>query len=92
MCLKAVNGDEDALLMSNDGTIIRISLDTVAIYGRNTQGVRLINVDDSTLAAVTIVEHEEDEDLDDKSKAQETGKKETNEKKLETEDIEEKPE
>ncbi|NLZ75618.1 MAG: DNA gyrase subunit A [Erysipelotrichia bacterium] len=65
MCLKAVNGDEDALLMSDDGTIIRISLETVAIYGRNTQGVKLINVDESKLAAVTIVEHEEDEDLED---------------------------
>ena len=52
--------------------------------------VRLINVDDSTLAAVTIVEHEEDEDLDDKSKHKKQVK-ETNEK-LETEDIEEKPE
>ncbi|HPW53353.1 MAG TPA: DNA gyrase subunit A [Erysipelotrichaceae bacterium] len=61
MCLKAVNGDEDALLMSDDGTIIRISLDTVAIYGRNTQGVKLINVDNSKLAAVTVVEHEEEE-------------------------------
>ncbi len=61
ICLKAVNGDEDALLMSDDGTIIRISLDTVAVYGRNTQGVKLINVDDSKLATVTIVEYEEEE-------------------------------
>ncbi len=88
MCLKAVNGDEDALLMSDDGTIIRISLDTVAIYGRNTQGVKLINVDESKLAAVTIVEHEENEESENEGPIKEALDKETSE----VENVENKPE
>lgn len=56
IALKAVNGDEDALLMNNEGMMIRISLDKVGIYGRKTLGVRLFNVSDSKLAAVTIID------------------------------------
>lgn len=56
IALKAVNGDEDALLMNNEGMMIRISLDKVSIYGRKTLGVRLFNVNDSKLAAVTIID------------------------------------
>ena len=62
VCLKAVNGDEDALVMTDEGTIIRISLDSVAQYGRNTQGVRLINVGEAKVATVTIVAHEQPEE------------------------------
>ncbi len=62
VCLKAVNGDEDALVMTDEGTIIRISLSDVALYGRNTQGVRLINVGDSKVATVTVVAHEQSEE------------------------------
>ncbi len=62
VCLKAVNGDEDALVMTDEGTIIRISLSDVALYGRNTQGVRLINVGDAKVATVTVVAHEQSEE------------------------------
>ncbi|MBR5049051.1 MAG: DNA gyrase subunit A, partial [Erysipelotrichaceae bacterium] len=64
VCLKAVNGDEDALVMTDEGTIIRISLADVALYGRNTQGVRLINVGDSKVATVTVVAREQEEESD----------------------------
>jgi DNA gyrase subunit A len=62
VCLKAVSGDEDALVMTDEGTIIRISLDSVAQYGRNTQGVRLISVGEAKVATVTIVAHEQPEE------------------------------
>ena len=61
--VRAVNGDEDALVMTDEGTIIRISLESVAQYGRNTQGVRLINVGEAKVATVTIVAHEQPEEL-----------------------------
>ena len=58
--LKAVNGDEDALIMTNDGIIIRIYLDKVSTLGRTAQGVRLIKPQEGTfVSAVTIMEHEE---------------------------------
>lgn len=58
--LKAVNGDEDALIMRNDGVIIRINLENVSTLGRATQGVRLIKPEENTyVSAVTIMEKEE---------------------------------
>ncbi|WP_323616569.1 DNA gyrase subunit A [Erysipelothrix rhusiopathiae] len=42
--LRAVNGDEEALIISNEGTVIRTEISNIGIYGRSTIGVRLINV------------------------------------------------
>ena len=41
---KALSGDCDAMLMTSGGMLVRISLAGVRPIGRNTQGVRLINV------------------------------------------------
>lgn len=58
--VRAVNGDEDAMIVTNTGIIIRISVGDIGIYSRNTQGVKLINVsDDESVAKVAIVEKEE---------------------------------
>ena len=60
--IRAVNGDEDAMIITNEGIIIRLSLDKVAIYGRNTKGVRLINLSDTEaiVSKVTVVDAEEE--------------------------------
>ena len=61
--VRAVNGDEDLMIITNEGIIIRISLDNVGVYGRNTQGVRLINVaGEQTVAKVAVVEKSEEEE------------------------------
>lgn len=69
--IRSVNGDEDAMIITNEGIIIRLSLDKVASYGRNTKGVRLINLSDSDaiVSKVTIVEKEEEneEEIDNSS-------------------------
>jgi len=58
--LKAVKGDEDLLMVTEEGTVIRISLEDVGVYSRSTQGVRLINVQENTsLSMVAVVEKEE---------------------------------
>ena len=60
VALKAVNGDEDSLIMTNDGIIIRIHLEKVSTLGRTTQGVRLIKPQEGTfVSAVAIMEHED---------------------------------
>ena len=60
--LKAVNGDEDLLMVTNEGVIIRINLETVGVYGRSTQGVRLINVqDEQYLQTVAVLDKEVEE-------------------------------
>ena len=60
--VRAVNGDEDAMIVTDKGIIIRIALDHVGVYGRNTQGVKLINVaDDETVTKVAVVARNEEE-------------------------------
>ncbi len=66
--------DEDqVMLIANSGKVIRMAMDNVRIIGRNTQGVRLINLEDneivvgmSMLAREEVVEDiEEDENSED---------------------------
>lgn len=63
VALKAVNGDEDALIMRNDGVIIRISLSNVSTLGRVTKGVRLIKPEENTyVKTVTLMDHQDGEE------------------------------
>lgn len=63
VALKAVNGDEDALIMRNDGVIIRISLFNVSTLGRVTKGVRLIKPEENTyVKTVTLMDHQDEEE------------------------------
>ncbi|MCD7929302.1 MAG: DNA gyrase subunit A [Clostridiales bacterium] len=41
-----VNDSDDVLLISDDGTIIRMSASGISTYGRATRGVRLMNVEE----------------------------------------------
>ncbi len=54
--IRAVNGDEDLLVITETGTMIRINLSQVSISGRNTQGVRIIRLDEGVkVSSFTIV-------------------------------------
>ena len=44
VALRAVNGSEETLIITSDGTVIRSNVADVGIYGRNAMGVKLINV------------------------------------------------
>lgn len=60
--LRAVNGDEDCMIMTDDGIVIRISLESVSVYGRTTQGVKLITPAENTkVSTVAIVDKAEEE-------------------------------
>ena len=59
--LSSVVGDEDAMMITDAGMIIRISLGQVSTLKRATQGVRLINLKDNhTVSTVAIIQKEED--------------------------------
>jgi DNA gyrase subunit A len=59
--LKAVSGDEDMLIVTDTGQVIRISVSDIGTYGRNTQGVRCINIgDNSVVSSAAIVKNEEE--------------------------------
>lgn len=63
VAMRAVNGDEDLLVTTTKGTLIRISLNQVKVAGRNTQGVRIIRMDDDQEVASTAVTEPEPEEL-----------------------------
>lgn len=58
-----VNGDEDIMLITSAGVMIRFDVDDVSQTGRATLGVRLIKVDDGAqVASITAVPKASDED------------------------------
>lgn len=59
--LKVVRDDEDLMIITTQGTVIRMSMDGINSMGRNTQGVRLINVkEDDEVGTVSRVEKTEE--------------------------------
>ena len=62
ICLKAVNGDEDCMIITNVGIIIRISLKQVNVLGRSARGVKVISLkDDQIVSSVAVMDPEEAE-------------------------------
>ena len=49
--IKVVNDNDDIILISSDGIIIRLEVKGISVLGRNTQGVTLMRMDDG----VTVV-------------------------------------
>ena len=63
VAMRAVNGDEDCMIMTDGGILIRISLKQVSVYSRNAQGVKVINVKDGQkVSSVAILDPEEETD------------------------------
>lgn len=59
--LKTVKCDEDLLIITNSGIIIRIDTQQISTLNRNTQGIRLINLkDNQKVSTVALVEKEID--------------------------------
>ncbi|MCX7725358.1 MAG: DNA gyrase subunit A [Chitinispirillaceae bacterium] len=46
VALKAVNGDYDLLIVTKKGIIIRTDINRISVIGRNTQGVKLISLEE----------------------------------------------
>ncbi|KGX85672.1 DNA gyrase subunit A [Pontibacillus litoralis JSM 072002] len=64
VAVKSVSGDEDIMIMTEDGVLIRMSVESVSQTGRNTQGVKLISLKDGAeVATVARIASEEDEDI-----------------------------
>ena len=60
--IKLVSGDEDLLIITEGGIVIRIPSDEIRICGRVSQGVRLIKVnDEAVVASVAVVDRAEEE-------------------------------
>ena len=57
--VKVVNGDEDVMLITDKGTIIRMKVEEISILGRSTQGVTLMRTTDGgKVVSIEILEPE----------------------------------
>ena len=70
IALTTVRGDEDLLVITDKGMIIRTHLDQILTIGRDTQGVCIIKLNDGQLAAsIAIVPRQEESTEDDENNA-----------------------
>ncbi len=57
-----VDGSEDIMLINDAGVIIRTRVDEISVFGRDTQGVKLMNVDEETrVVSAALVPHDDEE-------------------------------
>ena len=63
--IKSVTDDNDLMIINKSGVAIRIAVEVFRLMGRNTQGVKLINLDKrgDEIASVCKVPHENGEEL-----------------------------
>lgn len=74
VAVKAVSGEEDLMLITVAGVLIRIPVQDISETGRNTMGVRLIRLqEEEEVATVARVDQDEDEEeIDDETEVSET--------------------
>ncbi|WP_407272315.1 DNA gyrase subunit A [Radiobacillus sp. PE A8.2] len=68
VAVKAVTGEEDVMIITASGVLIRMPVEGISVTGRNTQGVKLISLkDDEYVASVARIETEDEveEELED---------------------------
>ena len=62
--LKLISDNEDIMIITDNGTIIRVAADDISKIGRDTQGVRIMRIDDSTVKKIAITPKGEDEETE----------------------------
>ncbi|ARA94866.1 DNA gyrase subunit A [Rhodothermaceae bacterium RA] len=61
--IKSVEPRDDLMIVTENGLMIRMNVDTISVQGRNTQGVRLLRLkDDDAIADVTRLVVDEDDE------------------------------
>ncbi len=63
VAIENVNDNNDLMIINKSGVLIRMRVADLRVMGRNTQGVRLINLrGNDSIASITKVDHTEDEE------------------------------
>ena len=71
IAMKAVTDDDDLMIITENGIAIRLAVSGVRVMGRNTQGVRLINLrEDDQIAAATQVPSQGENEEEDKAETE----------------------
>ena len=60
--IKVVDSQQEFMLISTEGIVIRSNIEEVSVIGRNTQGVKMMNMDNNDkVAALAAFEIKEDD-------------------------------
>ena len=63
--MKVINGEEDYLVITNNGQTIRSNVKDVRVCGRNSSGVKIINLkDNEKVVGFTVMPPEEEENAE----------------------------
>ncbi len=68
--LKLVSSEEDIMIITSSGTIIRVSAAEISTIGRDTQGVRIMRIDESTVSKIAISPKSDAEDEEEEETAE----------------------
>lgn len=84
--VKTIKPEEEIMLITTEGIVIRMKSDSISVIGRNTSGVKLINIDSKSsikVASVAKVRFDEEEDFaeveEDEAESQSTEEEATQE-------------
>ena len=70
---KSVTNDKDLMIITNNGMIIRLDINSISQMGRVTQGVRLINLkDENKVATISVINKNLDKDSEEDEEVVET--------------------
>jgi len=79
IALKAVKDEDDLIITSKEGIMIRIGVNEIRVMGRATQGVRVIRLDDNdAIADVAVITESDDEEIEVTESTDITNAEETN--------------
>lgn len=61
-CVRTVNPDEDIIIVTDNGIIMRTAISEISKIGRTAQGVRIMKVGSGKVSSIAITPHEEIEE------------------------------
>lgn len=64
VCITTVEGDEDLMVVTNQGVIIRMEVSNISVNGRMAQGVRLIRLDEEQYVSTVAKVKKDPEDIE----------------------------
>ena len=73
ICLMFVDVENDIMMISDTGIVIRVRASDISVLGRDTQGVIVMRVDGGIVSTVAVVPHEDEEVVTEEENSTENG-------------------
>ena len=79
VCLKFISPEEDVMMISDTGIIMRTPASEISKLGRDTQGVIVMRLGNGRVSTVAVVPHEDEEEVEEGTETAENGESEVQE-------------